>query len=184
MSNSEILICLAMLYVPPLIVVFVAILQNRKIPKIARQNDDVFNVFIPEAVMYLGVLLTVMCSALILIPTFFGNPHRMMYLFTGIMLWFGIYMIVRPLTFRIVVKGKEITVYSALQKPYTFTFDDIVFVKRQVKKNMTRSERIVIKTKFGKKLIAENAEVSYRRFVKKIKQEIDEDITDACFKHN
>ena len=172
MNIADRLIALLLVFIPPIIVLLVAILQNRKIEKITRQNDDVFNVFVPEAVMYLGVLLTTMCSALILIPTFFDDVHWTLYLCVGIMIWLGIYMIVQTLAFRIVVNAKKITVYSPLRKPHTFTFDDIVFVKRQVKKNMTRSERIVIKTKFGKKVIAENAEVSYKRLIKRIAADV------------
>ena len=172
MNIEDKLISLLSVFIPPLIILFVAIMQKRKIPKSTRKTDTDFAVFVPETVMYLGILLTFMCSAVILISTFFDNPHWILYVCMGIILWLGIYLIVKTLVFRIVVKHKKITVYSALRKPYTFTFDDILLVRRQVKKNMMRSERIVIKNKFGKKVIAESAEVSYKRLIKRIESDV------------
>ena len=55
-----------------------------------------------------------------------------------------------------------------MRKEYSFTFDEIVSVVRQVKKNKVKSERLIIKTCAGKKLIVENAEISYDRFKKVI----------------
>jgi len=66
----------------------------------------------------------------------------------------------------------EITVHSFFSQSYTFTFGEIVSVLRQVKRNQLRSERMVIKTATAKKLIVESSEISYERFLQRIRAEV------------
>ncbi len=63
--------------------------------------------------------------------------------------------------------------YSAFRKPYQITYDNISSVKRQVKGNAAGSERMVIKTDTGKKVIAESSAVGYREFKREIKYNVD-----------
>ena len=81
-------------------------------------------------------------------------------------------MIVKTLNFKVIVKEKKITVFSAFRKPYSFTFGEIVSAVRQTKKNQMKSERIVVKTVSGKRLIVESSEISYKRFAKKVQLEV------------
>ena len=72
-----------------------------------------------------------------------------------------------------IVKNEKITVYSILKKPYSFTFNEVNLVVRQVKKNKEKSERIVIKTTLGRKLIVESGEIAYKMFAKKVESEVE-----------
>ncbi len=176
MDKLSILISLLIIFVPSAVVTIAAIFQSRNMPKISRQSEDNFSVFVSDAVVFLGVILTAMYSLCVLIPTFFGKPHLIMYIFFGVFIWFGIYLIVKPMTFRISVKGEKITVYTLFRKPYVFTLWDIVSVKHQTKKNMTKSERVVIKTRKGRKVIAESAEVSYKRLFNALEAKLDKSL--------
>ena len=82
------------------------------------------------------------------------------------------YLILKTLNFKVIVKGENITVFSTFRKPYSFTFNEIVSAVRQVKKNQVKSERIVIRTVDGRKLIVESVEISYERFAKRIQAEV------------
>lgn len=137
-------------------------------------SDENFTVMIPDIVLIIGVLDVIVDSTLLLCFTFLSEeiPHIIFYVFFGLFLSLGMYLIIKTLTFKVVVKGKKITVYSPFRKVYSFTFDEITSAVRQVKKNQLKSERIVIKNKAGKRLIVESAEISYKRFVKKIQLEV------------
>lgn len=106
--------------------------------------------------------------------TFLSNerPHFIFYVVFGLFLWLGTYLIVKTLNFKVIVKEKKITVFSAFRKPYSFTFGEIVSAVRQTKKNQMKSERIVVKTVSGKRLIVESSEISYKRFAKKVQLEV------------
>lgn len=85
-------------------------------------------------------------------------------------------MIVKTITFKVIVEGNKITVFSAFRKPYSFTFSEIALAVRQVKNNQKKSERIVITTSNGKRLIVENAEIGYKRFAKRIQSEVKKEL--------
>ena len=138
-------------------------------------NDKNFTVVIPNAVLTVGALCALMSSAVLVAFTFLSNetPHVIFYVVFGLFFCLGVYLIVKTLTFKVVVKGEQITAFSAFRKPYTFTFSEIVSAARQVKKNQMKSERIVIKTLSGKRLIVENSEISYKKFAKRIQQEVE-----------
>jgi hypothetical protein len=91
----------------------------------------------------------------------------------------GIYLIIKTLTFKVIVEGNKLTVFSAFRKPYSFTFSEIVSAVRQVKNNQKKSERIVIKTSGGKRVIVENAEINYKRFAKRIQTEVNKERLDG-----
>lgn len=83
------------------------------------------------------------------------------------------YLIVKTLTFKVIVKDETITVFLPFRKTYSFNFSEITSVVRQTKKNRANSERIIIKTTINKKLIVESGAISYKRFVKKIQILVD-----------
>lgn len=154
-------------------IVFVSI-QKSNHKKSAKMTDNNFTVQLPSFVMLLGGLLCLMAIIMAICFTFFSNesPHFIFYLCLGFFFFPGIYMILKTARFKVVVNNKSVTVFSVVKKAYSFTFDEVVSVVRQTKKNQVKSERIVVKTIHGKKLIVESSEVAYKRFVKKIKKEV------------
>lgn len=152
-------------------------IQRAKGDSREKVSDDNFTVMLPSMFMAVGAMGIIAALAVMLGFTFFSDeiPHPVFYVVFGLLLWLGIYLVVKTLTFRVIVKGKEITVFSALRKPYSFTFDDVVSAVRQVKKNRVESERIVIRTVSGRRLIVESAEISYKRFAKRIQLEVDKE---------
>lgn len=164
--------------VPICVAVFYIFLNmsNSKISE--KMSDDRFVVSLPKPIMYLGIILDVV----ILIPvigitvTSSETPHIIFYVVMGLFIWLGTFLILKTSRFRVFVSGEDITVYSIFRAPYSFMFKDIVSVKRQVKKNEQKSERITIKTKTGRKLIVETPEISYQRFVRKIELSVDQDL--------
>ena len=87
----------------------------------------------------------------------------------------GTYLLFKALTFKVFVKDNRITVCSGLKKPYSFVFSEINIAIRQIKNNRIKSERIVVKTITGKKLIIESTEISYFRFLDRISSEVSRD---------
>ncbi len=145
---------------------------NRKTSK--TMSDAHFIITIPKFVLIVGMACAVASIVVLLCFTFFSEeiPHTIFYITFGLFFWLGMYLVLKTLKFKVIVKGKEITVYSIFKKTYVFTFDEIISAVRQVKENQAKSERIVLKTKSGKKLIVENTEISYEKFLQKIKMEV------------
>lgn len=129
---------------------------------------------IPNVVAFIGGFLAIICVIILLCFTLFSGeiPHIIFYVVFGLFLWLGMYLVLKTLCFRVIVKNETITAVPLFRKPFTFTFDEITSVVRQVKENRTKSERMVIRTKSGKKLIVESAEISYIRFMNRIKSEV------------
>ena len=97
----------------------------------------------------------------------------MMYVTIGAFRWLGLYLALKALCFKAVVKREGIRVYSIITRPYAFSFRDIVSAVRQVKNNRVQSERILLKTAAGQKLIVERAEEGYERFRDLIAAKVD-----------
>ena len=137
-------------------------------------SDRHFVVMLPRAVLAVGIANDFICTVAILGFTFFSEelPSMIFYVVFGMFLWIGTYLILKTLRFKVVVKDEEITVYFIMIKPYTFSFNEIVSVVRQIKENQIKSERVVVKTISGKKLIVESSEISYERFLQRIESEV------------
>ena len=167
-------IILSAILIPAAISLFFSYMQIDRCKQEKRATSENFTVFIPSTVCGLGVIGVIVLLVLMLSFTFFSaeRPHFIFYICIGGCLWLPLYLIVKTLTFKVNVKGESITVYSAFRKPYTFTFDEIASALRQVKKNQLKSERIVIKTTGRRRVIVESAEVSYHRFLNKVKEKV------------
>lgn len=167
-------IILTSIFLPSFVSLLFSIIQKTKVKVSSTISDNNFTVYLPNIVLITGAMCVLTSLVVLLCFTFLSNelPHLIFYVVFGLFMWLGMYLIVKTLTFKVIVRGKIITVYSAFRRPYSFAFDEIVSVVRQVKKNQTKSERIVIKTTNGEKLIVENTEVSYKRFEKKIQSEV------------
>lgn len=167
-------IILLAIFLPVCIALTFAVIQNAGTKISSTMSAENFTVMIPGIVVIIGAMCILMSVVVLLGFTLLSEerPHFIFYVVFGLFIWLGTYLIVKTLTFRVVVKYKKITVFSAFRKPYSFTFSEIVSAVRQVKKNQIKSERIVIKTVFGRRLIVESSEISYKRFVKKIMLEV------------
>ena len=161
-------ICLSLLF---------SLIQQAKTTTEDRSSDDDFTIKLSPVMFVVGVLGVITATVFMLVVTFLSNEEPRLiycvYIVFGPFFLLGAYLAIKTLTFKVVVKGDQITVYSALKKTYTFAFSDIVSAVRQVKANQVKSERIVIKTASGKKLIVESAEVEYERLSKRIRAEVD-----------
>ena len=145
------------------------------VSKMKKQQSKGFTVCVPQAFVVVGALdvivfgLFIVLSSLIW-PDESAKNRITFYVVFGLFVLLGIYMIVKALRFRIVVKNEQIKVTPVATKSFVFTFDDIEIVKRQVKKryNKGQAERIIIQTKQGKKLAVDSSYVSYRKLVERI----------------
>ena len=146
--------------------------------KITKTKEN-FVVSIPRIVFWIGAVESIVCWLVMTLFTVFSDPdpHWIFYITFGLFSLLGLYLVVKTVTFRVVVKGDLITVYSALRRPYSFRFNEIVFVKRQVKQTYYgQGERMIIKAKDKKRVIVESSEISYFRMLDKIKNEVSDDL--------
>lgn len=168
------IIIISAIFIPACLSLVFSLIQKKSIKINKTMSNENFTVMMPDMFLSLGVITILISFLLMMGFTLFSEelPHYVFYVFTGLFIWVGMYLIVQTLTFRVNVNGEKITVYSFLRKPYSFTFNDIASAVRQVKNNQLNSERIVIKTLSGKRLIVENAEISYKRFRDKIQMKV------------
>lgn len=138
------------------------------------EGENSFVVQYPKFIFYIGVLCNIVFIIVLLGFTLFSKqlPHLIFYIFCAMFLSWGTYLILKVCKFKVIVTGLQIAVFPVFKKSYTFSFTDIVEVRRQVKKNQMKSERIVIKTKFGQKLILESQAVAYNMFVVELKDKV------------
>lgn len=167
-------IILSAIFIPACVMTIFSAIQKSNIKTSKTMTDKQFVVMIPKIVLVIGITCDVMSVMVLLGFTLFSQelPHAIFYIVFGLFLWLGTYLVFKTLKFRVIVKGEEITVCSIFAKPYTFTFSEIISAVRQVKRNQVKSERIVIRTVFGKRLIVESTEISYKRFLQRIKSEV------------
>ena len=168
-------IILLAICVPTCVVMAFLFKQREKNTAKHRPSDHNFTVGLPDEVLELGLTGVVMATALMLIFTFVtgDEPHLIFYIVFGSFFLVSAYLGIRTLISKVVVKGDQITVYSALKKPYTFTFSEIISAVRRVKPNQLKTEYIDIKTANGKKLTVGSVEEEYERFYRRIRAEVD-----------
>lgn len=139
-----------------------------------------FTVSAPKAGVTVGAIDAIAFGLFILLrpfmwPNVSGKSLVIFHICFGSFVLFGLYLMIKSLRVRIVVKNEQLTAYPLMSKSYTFTFSDIDTVTRQFKKRYEGyAERIIIRTKRGKKFIVDSSYFSYRRLVKKISECIDE----------
>lgn len=97
------------------------------------------------------------------------------YIVMGSIVGATMYLFLKAKCWRLIIEDDTIEVHPILKKPYKFLFKDIVSVKRQTKKNRVKSERVVIKTCTGKKVIAESAEIGYKKLVQELVNQVSQD---------
>ena len=167
-------VILSAILVPLGLILFFSALRKSSSKASEKASDENFVVMLPHAVLMLGIFFDLILAVPIIGVTFFSEelPHIIFFIVFGSGIFLGTYLALKALRFKVIVKGKEITVHNIFGEHYTFMFSEIILVVRRVKKNRVKSERMVIKTKSGKKLIVESAEIAYDRFLKRIKSEV------------
>lgn len=163
--------------IPPSIALAFATIQKEKNKTRITTSDNDFVVTVPNVFLTVGALGSAMFSAVVLAFTFLSDdyPHWLFYAIFGLFIWLSVYLMVKTLTFRVVVKGESITVHSAFKKPYSFVCDEIVSAVRQTKNNKVKSERIVVKTVHAKKFVVESSEIAYEHFARKMQRSVKKD---------
>lgn len=174
MSSSDLWIVFSCIFIPVFISLILSLVHRPKIKCNKKMTNQSFVVMIDSVVAFIGGFLAVVSVAILFCFTLFSNepPHIIFYIVFGLFVWLGMYLVFKTLCFRVVVKNETITAVPLFRKPFTFTFDEIISVVRQVKENQVKSERMIIQTKSGKKLIVESVEISYVRFMDRIKSEV------------
>ena len=162
-------------FLPPFIAIIFA--NFKKTKNNTKQTTKGIVVCLPKTVSHIGTILILTLTSCILCFTFLSKetPHWIFYLIFGLFIWLETFLIVKTLTFKVVLYKREITVYPILNKPYSFLLDEIVSATRQVKNNRVKSERIVIKTN-SNKLIVENIGISYKRFKQNLESELNDTV--------
>lgn len=149
-------------------------IQKKRNKKSGKKLSKHIVVMLPETVLFIGVIGLFTALAVLFGFTFLSaeTPHWLFYAIFGAFVWLYVYLIVKTMVFRVVLKEQEIEVFPVFAKPYTFTFQEIDSAVHQVKQNRTNSERLIIKTKTGKKVTVESGEIGYKQFLHKIMESI------------
>lgn len=142
-----------------------------------KMSDNQFIVKLPMNYFVVGLVVAVIFGTSLLVFSLSINKfpdgselavNIVFYSVLGGFTWLGIFLALKAIKHRVIVNGDRITVYSVLAKPYSFTFDEIISVFRELSYNRLKSERITIKIITGKVFAVENAEISYERLLQKI----------------
>jgi len=151
-----------------------SIMRKSNIKADKEMSNEYFFLMLPRLFLGIGVTLSLMTLIVMIVFTVFSNelPNIIFYIIFGLFFFLGVYLVLKVLKFKVIVQGEDISVYDIFIKTYTFKFDDIVLVTRQVKKNQLNSERMIIKTKLGKKLIVESAETAYKKLFNMIELKV------------
>lgn len=152
-------------------------LRSKNKKKGTRFTDRKFVVSLPKTISYLGFLNLVPSIAIMVACVLdnTANNHLAGICVIGVYILFAIYLIILPISKRVYINETKITVRSAFRKSYSFQFSDIATAECQLKNNRVKSERIVIVTTTGKRIIIENAYISYNRFLKRVMEEVPSD---------
>lgn len=138
-----------------------------------------FTVCIPNLYAVVGVITMLVFGLFIIFSHFiWPNENRysmiIFYVIFGAFFLLGIYLVIKTIRFRIMVEKDKITVYPLFSRTYMFTFDDINTVVRQTKRqHKGHGERIIIRTKQGKKIIVENSFVAYFKLIDEIQVHVE-----------
>lgn len=155
------------------ILVNVILANTDKAPK--RRSKRRYAVYISQLVLMIGIIGVIFLGMFVfLAPFIWDDVHFIFYIVFGSGIWAGIYMIIYQMRFCIVVEQEKITVYPLFRRSYSFTFHDVYTVKRQTK-NLYKgqTERIVLRTEQGKKVIVESSFVNYFKFTEQIQNCVD-----------
>ena len=143
------------------------------------QKSKSFTVCAPKEAGVVGVVGVLVFGLFIVLSPFMwpnesAKNRIIFYVSFGAAVVLCAYLVVKFLRFRVVVKSERITVTPLLSKNFSFTFDDIETVKRQVKNRYKgKAERVIIYTKYDKKVIVDSSYVSYEKLVERIIESVE-----------
>lgn len=163
------------IFVPFSVTLLLSLIKSSQNNISDKVSNEKFTLYVPKIVLGIGICDVLMTIIVELCFTLFSEelPNVIFYIVFDLFMCLGLYLILKTVKWKVKVNNKTITVIPILSKPYSFQYNDIISAKRQTKKNQTNSERIVIKTKQNKKVIVESLEISYQRFLQRLKTEVD-----------
>ena len=167
---------------------FFAKAREARIEASQAMSDEHFIIRLPMNFFVLGVVGIIFFGTIMFGFTLFhsespdsSNPATMIvfYAVFGGFTWACVFLALRTAKFKVMVDSDTITVHSMFIKPYSFTFSEIISVYREEKFNRVKSELLEIKTITGKKFVVESAEISYERFLRRIRAEVKTEFFDG-----
>ena len=125
-------------------------------------------VTVPEILYTLGLIISIMCSLLMIYFIFAATESLPIgfYIFYGLFISIGIFAAILQKRWKVIVKKDVITIYPFIGSKYSFCHTDIISIIRQVKKNRVKSERIIIKLVNKRKIIVESSHIGYEKLLK------------------
>ena len=162
-----ILLCLAT-YVSVLILLIMATVCRLKRPAFLSNSENRFSIHITETYAMIGGLCSIAGTIMLIAFSIDAREKEPLFFYAMCcsFVWFGAYITIKSLAFRIDVKGEQIIIYSMIHKPRILYPGDLISVKRQTKQARTHQmERVVIKTNKTGRIIVENSFFNYERFI-------------------
>jgi len=160
------------IFAPLCVVGIFSLLKKTTSSKTSFSNN--FVVKFPPLFLGVGIAGMLVSSLVMVLLTLFSveRPHLIFYIAFTAVLIASLYIVLKTVFFKVIVNDTTITVYNILRPTYSFEVDEIVSATRQLKGDTMNSERIIIKTTSGKKLIIQSSQMSYEKFSSKIKKEV------------
>jgi len=160
--------------------VFYSIRESKNIEE-AKMSDESFVVKHTKIIAIIGIALIAILSIVVVGITISQQIQDLIsgllfYGVFGVFYLLGLLLVLLYVKCKVVIEGKNITAFFIIKKPYTFLFSDISSVVREVKRTYYGElEGMVIKTKEGRKIIAEGSQISYERFFKAIELNVNKE---------
>ena len=134
MKSMNIGMILLIIFLPAVVMLAFSLIKKSGDKVSNKMSDKNFTVMLSDMVLWVGVFACLTASVVLLVFSFFSEelPHWIFYVTFGGFFWSGMYLILKTLNFKVIVKGENITVFSTFRKPYSFTFNEIVSAVRQV----------------------------------------------------
>ena len=146
--------------------------DNKK--RIKHFTDKHFIISLSPMVMHIGFIMIGITLIMLFAFTLTSDEplHWLFYMFMGLFLAYGLFLVFITITFRIDVNGEMVSVNPLLRKPYSFMFNEIILAERKIVNSTIRHEFVTLQILGKKKLTVEDHEISYKRFLKKLQNEL------------
>lgn len=147
----------------------------KALTKKRRDTDEAFVIQYPEFGGVVGIITCAMIYGMMLLFTVFSKEpqHWLLYVISVVFSLPFFWLTFKVFRWKVEVKKEQITVKPVIMRPYTFCFEDIVSVKREVtKRRVEQQERVLVKTNIGKKIYVEVSTYNYHRFIGLILQKV------------
>ena len=120
-----------------------------------------------KIVMNVGILDIITAAILIVAFSVFSSeqPHVIFYIISLFFFLLGGFLCYYAIRFKVFVGETEFIIYPLFSKKTIISYNDISYIRREVKNNRTNSERLVIVVN-NKKYIIEQTCLAYKKFLK------------------